>query len=206
MAYQNFFALVAAYDLECEQIDVKSAFFNATILNGVSIFAQQPINFEKNSNSGKEIVCSLNKALYGLKQSAREWYFTIAFMLAKLNFLPLNCDQSVFQNLLQKTIIAIYVDDILIISPEINNINFLKGELYKKFEIIDLGPVSHYLGINITRDRAKRIISLNQAKYIDEKLTLYQKQDIKSSKTPMEPGTILTKNSEQAELQFIRQF
>ena len=65
------------------------------------------------------------------------------------------------------------MDDILIISPEMSNINFLKGELYKKFEMTDLGPVLYYLGINITRDRAKRTISLNQAKYINEKLTLY---------------------------------
>ena len=88
------------------------------------------------------------------------------------------------------------MDDILIISPEISNINFLNGKLHKKFKITDLGPVLHYLKINITRDRAKKTISLNQAKYINEKLTLYQKQNIKSLKTLIEPGTILIKNSE----------
>ena len=88
------------------------------------------------------------------------------------------------------------MDDILIISPEISNINFLKGKLYKKFEITDLRPVLYYLKINITRDRVKKTISLNQAKYINEKLTLHQKRDIKSLKTLIKPGTILTKNSE----------
>ena len=67
MVYKIFFVLVAVYNLECEQMDVKSAFFNATILDGVLIFAQQLIGFEENSNSGKKIVCSLNKAFYGLK-------------------------------------------------------------------------------------------------------------------------------------------
>ena len=38
IAYKILFALVAAYNLKCEQINVKSVFLNAVISNSVSIF------------------------------------------------------------------------------------------------------------------------------------------------------------------------
>lgn len=50
------------------------------------------------------------------------------------------------------TIIAIYVDDRLILGPDISDIKVLKRQLSEYFQMKDLGPIGWYLGMNITRN------------------------------------------------------
>ena len=63
-------ALVAHYDLELHQMDVKTAFLNGSI--DETIYMVQPENFE--SNDSKQLVCRLKRSIYGLKQASRQWY------------------------------------------------------------------------------------------------------------------------------------
>ena len=60
-------ALVAQYELELDQLDVKTAFFNGDLKE--NIYMSQPMEFK---TAGKEnMICKLKKSLYGLKQSPR---------------------------------------------------------------------------------------------------------------------------------------
>ena len=62
-----FLAMVAQFDLELEQMDVKIAFLYGDLDETISI--RQPEGYVEN---GKEYyVCKLNRFLYGLKQSPR---------------------------------------------------------------------------------------------------------------------------------------
>ena len=63
-------ALVAIYDLELEQLDVKTAFLHGDL--DEDIYMEQPEGFVVEGKS--ELVCKLKKSLYGLKQSPRQWY------------------------------------------------------------------------------------------------------------------------------------
>ena len=63
-------ALVAHYDLELHQMDVKTAFLNGNI--DETIYMVQPENFV--SNDSKQLVCKLKRSIYGLKQASRQWY------------------------------------------------------------------------------------------------------------------------------------
>ena len=63
--------LVAHYDLELHQMDVKTAFLNGDIEE--TIYMMQPENFV--SGDSKSMVCKLNKSIYGLKQASRQWYY-----------------------------------------------------------------------------------------------------------------------------------
>ena len=63
-------ALVAHFDLELHQMDVKTAFLNGDI--DETIYMVQPENFE--SGDSKNMVCKLTKSIYGLKQASRQWY------------------------------------------------------------------------------------------------------------------------------------
>ena len=57
--------IAAHYDLEIEQLDVKTAFLHGDLEE--DIFMEQPEGF---INEGEEhLVCKLNKCLYGLKQA-----------------------------------------------------------------------------------------------------------------------------------------
>lgn len=177
MSYKALFAIAAAEDLEIEQMDVKTAFLYGKIEE--EIYIEQPLGFTNNTPK----VCKLNKALYGLKQSPRVWYNTLSEYLKGLQFEPLNSDLSVF--IKGRTIIAIYVDDLLFIGPDISEIREYKNKLQTKFCMTDLGPLGFYLGMAITRDRPNRILRISQKSYFEALLKSLDLWDIKTVDTPM---------------------
>jgi uncharacterized protein (UPF0303 family) len=63
-------ALVALFDLELEQMDVKMAFLHGELEE--KIYMKQPEGYVVEGK--KNHVCLLKKSLYGLKQSPRQWY------------------------------------------------------------------------------------------------------------------------------------
>ena len=63
-------SLAAAFDLEVEQMDVKTMFLHGDL--NEEIYMKQPEGFSVKGK--KELVCKLKKPLYGLKQSPRMWY------------------------------------------------------------------------------------------------------------------------------------
>jgi hypothetical protein len=62
------------------------------------------------------------------------------------------------------TILAIYVDDIVITGDDVEEIKIPKERLGRAFEVKDLGPLRYFLGIEIAMS-SKGII-LSQRKYV----------------------------------------
>jgi hypothetical protein len=60
-------ALVAHYDLELHQMDIKTAFLNGDF--DETIFIAQPEGFVVKGN--EQMGCRLKKSIYGLKQASR---------------------------------------------------------------------------------------------------------------------------------------
>ena len=58
-------SLVVQYNLELEQMDVKTAFLHGDLEE--TIYMEQPEGFKVQKN--KDMVCLLKKSLYGLKQA-----------------------------------------------------------------------------------------------------------------------------------------
>ena len=67
---RNILALAAFMKWKIHQLDVKTAFLNGVVEEGV--YVEQPLGFD--TNDRKTHVCKLNKALYGLKQEPKTWY------------------------------------------------------------------------------------------------------------------------------------
>jgi hypothetical protein len=70
VSFRIIMALVAHYDLELHQMDVKTTFLNGDLEENV--YMAQPKGFVM---EGKERMgCRLKKSIYGLKQASRQWY------------------------------------------------------------------------------------------------------------------------------------
>ena len=72
----------------------------------------------------------------------------------------------------------------------------MKAQLGLKYAIEDRGPAFYFLGVEILRDRANRLVYLSQRNYISEVLKHFDFDDSKSIKVPLQPGLIKDVNSE----------
>ncbi len=89
--------------------------------------------------------------------------------------------------------LALYVDDLLIFSKEIKEIERVKKFSSQEFEMKDLGQLTYFLGIQVMRDRNKGTISLGQSKYIGEILKSFNMENCKLVATPLEASSKLCK-------------
>lgn len=77
------------------------------------------------------------------------------------HFTPLTSDLGVFFK--GNIYISIYVDDLLIAGPRLDEIASLKAALSERFDMVDLGECHFYLRMQIVRDRPNRTLRLSQS-------------------------------------------
>ena len=185
-------AIANQLDLEVHQMDVQTAFLNGKLQE--EIYMKQPVCFEQ---KGKEsLVCKLEKGLYGLKQAARCWYQLLNDYVHKVGYQQCSSDPCIYLKRVGKSVIylAIYVDDLLILSNDIQLLEQEKAAFSKKFVMHDLGEARFILGMKITRDRQSRKLWLTQENYLSNMVEKFGMKDCKSVATPQETGQRLEKN------------
>jgi hypothetical protein len=107
-------------------------------------------------------VSLLLRALYSLKQSLHLWQEKLYKELEKLGYKPIEADHCIYTTNagLQGIIIITYVNDFLLIGPNIQEIKALKAQLSKVFLIKDLSPYSMFLRVQLIQDRKNQTIHL----------------------------------------------
>ncbi|CAI5967072.1 unnamed protein product [Closterium sp. NIES-64] len=111
--------------------------------------------------------------VYGLRQAPREWHDTLRTTLAALGFAPSTADPSLFlrtDTSLPPFYILVYVDDLVFATADTTGLADVKSELLKRHTCTDLGELRSYLGLQITRDRARRTITLTQSHMVQQVL------------------------------------
>ena len=83
-----------------------------------------------------------------------------------------------------RIILGIHVDDQVIAGPNKQVITKFKQEMGQHFEMKDLGPLTHILGMEVKRDRRHRILTLSQGGYIKQILDRYGMTDFNPTKLP----------------------
>ena len=184
-------AIAAVEDLEIHQMDVVMAFLLGDL--DEEIYMEQPEGFTKVDDEGQQLVCKLNKGLYGLKQSARNWYKKLRGFLESIGFVRLYSDHCIYFNADTGVIIAVWVDDLIILAKEMKEMDCVKEQLRKQFEIKDLGELEYFLGIRVIRDRVNRRIHINQSGYINSVLERFGMLDSNPVANPIATGTVLKK-------------
>lgn len=98
----------------------------------------------------------------------------------------------IYKNKEYITLVAIYVDDLIVASNDEEKKSELKRELAKSFKMKDLGKLHYCLGIEFKEDIEKGTIRMSQKKYIQDLLN-FNMQDCKPVTTPMNTAVKLTK-------------
>jgi ribosomal protein S3 len=82
-----------------------------------------------------------------VKQSPRAWYAKLSHALLLNNFTKSASDSTMFVQTINKTItvVLVYVDDIIIVGNDDNQIMNVKNYLKEKFDIKDLGKLRYFL-------------------------------------------------------------
>ncbi|MCO5560479.1 hypothetical protein L7F22_014094 [Adiantum nelumboides] len=183
-------------------MDVRTAFLNGDLQE--EIYMSQP-DGGYTSLQHPDYVCRLLKALYGLKQSPRQWYLRFHQCMISLGYTRFQSDANVYSRHSTNVLLflAIYVDDILILSNSQYAIDKAKGELQASFSMIDMGTLHYCLGIQVLQDPSKGLIRISQQTYIQSLLTKFNMSSCKGVETPLptslklkQPDSTLTVSTE----------
>ena len=196
MAFRMLFAIAAIYDLGIDQMDVKTTFLYGLI--------DQLIHVEQSKDTEtketRDFVCQLHKELYGLKQSPRLCYERLSnFLLEKLGLQRINANHNIFTMSisLNGPIVSPFVDDIKIMAPKRSGFaEKVKVKLVSTFQMVDMGPISFYLGLRVDRNREEKTIKLSQPAYIENVLRKFFLDQANPTNTPIKEYTQLLPNNE----------
>ncbi|CAI7907188.1 unnamed protein product [Closterium sp. NIES-54] len=117
------------------QMDISTAFLNVILEEDV--YMTQPPGYE----DGTGRVCKLKNSIYGLKQAPRCWYQKLAAVLEEMGFRTSSCDESLFLKGEGEKLVLflVYVDDILLFSSSMKEIQKVQQQLMKNFKCKTLG-------------------------------------------------------------------
>lgn len=180
------FAIAAEKQLCMHQVDISNAYLNGRLQE--EVYMRQPQNFIDEKHPNK--VLKLQKAIYGLKQSGRVWNDTLDEVLKSIGFKRSKNEACLYakQQQQQHSYIAVYVDDLIIISYDENEISAIKRKIANKFDIHDGGQLNYFLGMEIQRESTRGSISLCQKQFIINLLDKYGMQNCRPAATPLDPG------------------
>ncbi|CAI7872780.1 unnamed protein product, partial [Closterium sp. NIES-53] len=138
---------------------------------------------------------SLRRPVYGLRQAPREWHDTLRTTLAALGFSSSTADPSLFlrtDTSLPPFYILVYIDDLVFATADTEALAHVKSELQKRHTCTDLGELTSYLGLRITRDRACRTITLTQSYMVQQVLQRFGFTWSSAQATPLAIGNSLS--------------
>ncbi|CAI5953453.1 unnamed protein product [Closterium sp. NIES-64] len=161
--------IAAQRDYELLSLDFSTAFLQGSLHE--EIWLRRPPGFTGTFPPGTQ--WSLRRPVYGLRQAPREWHDTLRTTLAALGFAPSTADPSLFlrtDTSLPPFYILVYVDDLVFATADTAGLAYVKSELQKRHTCTDLGELRSYLGLQITRDRARRTITLTQSHMVQQVL------------------------------------
>ena len=179
-------ALAAHYSWAIRQYDVKNAFLHGDLEE--EVYMRQPPGFTLGPPG---TVCRLRKSLYGLKQSPRMWFGRFSSVMKAEGYLQSNGDATLFyrHSSAGVSILAVYVDDMLLTGSDVAEVSRLGEALAKAFEIKVLGSLRYFLGLEVAY--SAQGIFVSQQKYAVDLLKLTGMTDCAPVTTPIDPNVKL---------------
>ncbi|CAI7751928.1 unnamed protein product [Closterium sp. NIES-53] len=176
--------VAAQRDYKLHSLDFSTAFLQGSLHE--EIWLRHPPGFTGSFPAGTQ--WSLRRPVYGLRQAPREWHNTLRTTVPALGFAPSTADPSSFlrtDTSLQPFYVLVYVDNLVFATADTEALTLLKSELQKRHTCTDLGELRSYLGLEITRDRARRTITMTQSHMVHQVLQRFGFQFSSPQPTPL---------------------
>ena len=173
------------------QMNVVTAFLNEELEE--EIYMQQPEGYVEPGS--EDMVLKLRKSLYGLKQSPPCWNKAFVKSMESLDFKQSQADPCIFVKHCpagKLSIIALHVDDLIIISSDMVEMRQIKEKLCNNFKMKYMGNLHFCLGINVEPNEYG--IKLSQKQYLEKLLERYGLQDADPVSAPMDLNVKLVAN------------
>ncbi|GJX84687.1 retrotransposon protein, putative, ty1-copia subclass [Tanacetum coccineum] len=174
-------ALTACKDYELERLDVKMVFSHENLEE--VIYMRQPPGYEQGNK-----VCLLKKSLSVLKQSPRQWYRRFDDYMLSNRFKRSSYDSCAYYRSYapgEYIYLLLYVDDMLIAYKRKAEIGSTKSLLKNEFDMKELGEAKKILGIEIVKDRSRKILRVSQSGYVSKILNNFRIDNGKSVQMPL---------------------
>ncbi|CAI7787690.1 unnamed protein product [Closterium sp. NIES-53] len=159
--------VAAQSDYELHSLDFSTTFLQGSLHE--EIWLRRPPGFTGTFTAGTQ--WRLRRPVYSLRQAPREWHDTLRTTLVALGFAPSTADPSLFlrtDTSLPPFYVLVYVDDLVFPTADTESLTLVKSELQKRHTGTDLGELRSYLALLITRDRARRTITLTQSHMVHQ--------------------------------------
>ncbi|CAI7748402.1 unnamed protein product [Closterium sp. NIES-54] len=174
--------VAAQRDYELQSLDFSTAFLQGSL--NEEVWLRRPSAFTGTFPPGTQ--WRLRRPVYGLRPAPREWHDTLRSTLADLGFQPSSADPPLFVRRGSTSFfVLVYVDDMVFANAVRVALADVKSELQKRHTCTDLGELRHYLGLQITRDRAARTITLSQSHMVQQVLQRFELQHSTVQRTPL---------------------
>ncbi|CAI7728834.1 unnamed protein product [Closterium sp. NIES-53] len=176
--------VAAQRDYELHSLDFSTTFLQGSFHE--EILLRRPPGITGSFSAGTQ--WSLWRPVYGLRQAPREWHDTLRTTLAALGFTPSTADPSLFLRihpLLPPFYVLVYVDELVFATANTEALTLVKSELQKRHTCTDLGEMRSYFGLQISRDRAQRTITLTQSHMVHQVLQRFGFQFSSPQPTPL---------------------
>jgi len=172
------------------QLDANNAFLYGDLKEDIYMTIPQGLHGYSSSQC-----CKLNKSLYGLKQASHQWFAKLSTLLLSFEYMQAHADHNLFTKATGSsfTTLLVYVDDIVLASNSLDEIDHLKSSLHSHFHIRDLGKLKYFLGLEVAHSSTG--LPLCQRKYCMDLISDASLFNSKSSFTPMDPSLRLHHDS-----------
>ncbi|CAI7747243.1 unnamed protein product [Closterium sp. NIES-53] len=180
--------VAAQRDYELHSLDFSTAFLQGSLHEEIWL-RRPPGSFPASTQ------WSLQRPVYGLRQAPCEWHDTLRTALAALGFAPSTADPSLFlrtDTTLPPFYVLVYVANLVFATADTEALAHVKSELQKRHTCTDLGELTSYLGLRITRDRAQRTISLTQSHMVHQFIQRFGFMYSSPQSTPLPTGHLLS--------------
>ncbi|CAM9855209.1 unnamed protein product, partial [Chrysoparadoxa australica] len=188
------------HNWEIEQLDVETAFLNASLNEEVYVKPPEGITIP----TGKTL--RLHRALYGLVQAPRAWLKTFITTLEDLGYIRNWAEPCMLTKASHNSLVTVlvYVDDCLVVGHPKQAVEDSIKEISAKFSIKRMKSVEEYLGFQIQWNRATGHLKLHQLKFIQNLLEDFHMTGSDPIETPAANRTVDKPDNKVADMDISR--